>query len=265
MAVLAAGLLVTEHTSPRLLRPVHTAGLALAAPLHWTLALPGRGLRTGTAAFSSRRKIMQENQQLRVENLVTGGLLQTTAALRNENQELRRLLKARERLQDSLTVAKVISLSTAPSSHHLLLDQGAADGVRIGHAVLDAYGIMGQVIAVTPYTSRVLLITDGSHALPVQQMQRSGIRAVADGSGNPDQLQLRHITRTTDIRIGDVLLSSGLGQRFPAGYPVAEVTQVKDEPTAPFLTVHARPLARLWQSRLLLLASPTLPYDEAAP
>ncbi len=207
---------------------------------------------------------MQENQRLRTENLFANGRLQAAEALHSENRELRQLLKARERLQDNLTVAKVISLSSAPASHHLLLNQGAADGVQVGHAVLDAYGVIGQVVATTPYTSRVLLITDGSHALPVE-VRRNGIRAVADGEGRQDRLKLRHITHTADIQKGDILLSSGLGRRFPAGYPAAEVTEVEDDIAAPFLIVYARPLAHLWQSRLLLLAFPVLPYEKATP
>lgn len=262
--MLAIGLLTTEQSRPHALHPVHVIGLALAAPLHWTLALPGRGIRLGAEAFSNRSEIMQENQRLRMENLVSSGRLQSAQALHSENRELRQLLKARTRLQDNLTVARVISLSTAPTSHYLLLNQGTADGVRVGLAVLDADGVVGQVVATNPYSSRVLLVTDSSHALPVE-VQRSGMRAVVNGEGSRDRLTLRHITHTADIQKGDILLSSGLGGRFPAGYPAAEVTEVKNETAAPFLTVHARPLARLWQSRLLLLAAPVAPYEKAAP
>jgi len=118
--------------------------------------------------------------------------------------------------------------------------------------VLDARGLMGQVVELMPYTSRVLLLTDTTHSIPVQ-VNRNGLRAIASGTGNPERLELRHVADTADIKEGDLLVSSGLGQRFPAGYPVATVKEVIHDSGQPFAIVRAVPTAALNRSRYLLL------------
>ncbi|MCY1411219.1 rod shape-determining protein MreC [compost metagenome] len=122
----------------------------------------------------------------------------------------------------------------------------------LGQPVLDARGLMGQVVEVMPYTARVLLLTDTTHSIPVQ-VNRNGLRAIASGTGNPERLELRHVADTADIKEGDLLVSSGLGQRFPAGYPVATVKEVIHDSGQPFAVVRAVPTARLNRSRYLLL------------
>jgi rod shape-determining protein MreC len=111
---------------------------------------------------------------------------------------------------------------------------------------------MGQVVELMPYTSRVLLLTDTTHSIPVQ-VNRNGLRAIASGTGNPERLELRHVADTADIKEGDLLVSSGLGQRFPAGYPVATVKEVIHDSGQPFAIVRAVPTAALNRSRYLLL------------
>ena len=122
----------------------------------------------------------------------------------------------------------------------------------LGQPVLDARGLMGQVVELMPYTSRVLLLTDTTHSIPVQ-VNRNGLRAIASGTGNPERLELRHVADTADIKEGDLLVSSGLGQRFPAGYPVATVKEVIHDSGQPFAIVRAVPTAALNRSRYLLL------------
>ena len=122
----------------------------------------------------------------------------------------------------------------------------------LGQPVLDARGLMGQVVELMPYTSRVLLLTDTTHSIPVQ-VNRNGLRAIASGTGNPERLELRHVADTADIKVGDLLVSSGLGQRFPAGYPVATVKEVIHDSGQPFAIVRAVPTAALNRSRYLLL------------
>jgi rod shape-determining protein MreC len=124
--------------------------------------------------------------------------------------------------------------------------------VVLGQPVLDARGLMGQVVELMPYTSRVLLLTDTTHSIPVQ-VNRNGLRAIASGTGNPERLELRHVADTADIKEGDLLVSSGLGQRFPAGYPVATVKEVIHDSGQPFAIVRAVPTAALNRSRYLLL------------
>jgi rod shape-determining protein MreC len=149
-------------------------------------------------------------------------------------------------------VAELIGVSPNPLSHTVVINRGANEGVFEGQPLLDAFGLMGQVIEVSEHSSRVLLISDATHALPVQ-VNRNGVRAIAEGTGDLNRLRLRHVSNTTDIREGDLLVSSGLGKRFPVGYPVAEVESVVRDPGQAFATVIARPMARLDRSRHVLL------------
>jgi rod shape-determining protein MreC len=134
----------------------------------------------------------------------------------------------------------------------LLIDKGEKDGVFLGQPVLDARGLMGQVVEVMPYSARVLLLTDTTHSIPVQ-VNRNGLRAIASGTGNPERLELRHVADTADIKEGDLLISSGLGQRFPAGYPVATVKEVIHDTGQPFAIIRAEPTSALNRSRYVLL------------
>lgn len=133
-----------------------------------------------------------------------------------------------------------------------MIDKGENDGVFVGQPVLDASGLMGQVVEVMPYTARVLLLTDTTHSIPVQ-VNRNGLRAIAVGTGNPERLELRYVADTADIKEGDLLVSSGLGQRFPAGYPVATVKEVIHDSGQPFAVVRAVPTAKMNRSRYVLL------------
>jgi rod shape-determining protein MreC len=139
-----------------------------------------------------------------------------------------------------------------PFTHRIIINKGERDGVVLGQPVLDARGLMGQVVELMPYTSRVLLLTDSTHSIPVQ-VNRNGLRAIASGTGNPERLELRHVADTADIKEGDLLVSSGLGQRFPAGYPVATVKEVIHDSGQPFAIVRAVPTAALNRSRYMLL------------
>ena len=165
---------------------------------------------------------------------------------------LRELLSSSATMDDKVIVGELIGVDPNPYSHRILLDKGSRDGVFLGQPVLDARGLMGQVVEVMPYTSRVLLITDTSHAVPVQ-VNRNGLRAIANGLGLPESIELRHVADTADIKVGDLLVSSGLGQHFPAGYPVATVTEVNRDTGQPFAVVRAAPTAALNRSRHMLL------------
>jgi rod shape-determining protein MreC len=136
--------------------------------------------------------------------------------------------------------------------HQLVLDKGADASVYLGQPLIDARGLMGQVVEVSRFTSRVLLITDATHSVPVQ-VNRNGVRAIAEGTGSLDRLEIHHVAATTDIREGDLLVTSGLGQRFPIGYPVATVTGVERDPGQPFARIAARPTAALDRVRHVLL------------
>jgi len=162
------------------------------------------------------------------------------------------LLNSSALVNEKVEVAELIGVDPNPFTHRILINKGERDGVFLGQPVLDARGLMGQVVELMPYTSRVLLLTDTTHSIPVQ-VNRNGLRAIASGTGNPERLELRHVADTADIKEGDLLVSSGMGQRFPAGYPVATVNEVIHDSGQPFAIVRAIPTAALNRSRYMLL------------
>ena len=178
--------------------------------------------------------------------------MQKLAALTEQNVRLRELLNSSALVNEKVEVAELIGMDPNPFTHRIIINKGERDGVVLGQPVLDARGLMGQVVELMPYTSRVLLLTDTTHSIPVQ-VNRNGLRAIASGTGNPESLELRHVADTADIKVGDLLVSSGLGQRFPAGYPVATVKEVIHDSGQPFAIVRAVPTAALNRSRYLLL------------
>lgn len=204
--------------------------------------------------FATRAALRQENERLRQENLVLSGQLQQMADMTAENQRYRALLHSAEDIDETLLVAQVLAVTPDPDRHLLILDKGQRDGVAVGQPLLGAEGLMGQVVLAGASRSRALLITDAAHALPVQ-VSRNGVRGIAEGTGDLQRMVVRHIAATTDIVVGDLLVSSGLGGRFPPGYPVAEVVSIELLPGAAFATINARPLAALDRGRHVLIAS----------
>jgi rod shape-determining protein MreC len=225
---------------------------AVATPFYWVADVPSRLTGWGSDTFRSRETIMEENQRLKSETLLLTAKVQKLASLEAENVRLRELLNSSALLDDSVLVAELIGVSPDPLRHQIIINKGVNDGLYVGQPVIDALGLMGQIIEVGPVYSRALLITDSTHALPVQ-VNRNGVRSIAEGTGLLHELMLRHVAATTDIQVGDLLVSSGLGQRFPVGYPVGVVTEVTVDPGQPFATVKATPSAALNRSRYVLL------------
>jgi rod shape-determining protein MreC len=224
----------------------------LALPFYWLVDIPSRTLDWGRENLLTRATLLQENARLRSESLLLQGQVQQMAAQRAENIRLRALLNSTALLQDDVLVAELIGIAPDPTRHLVLLNKGSRDGVYVGQPLLDAAGLMGQVVEAGAHVSRVVLITDATHAIPVQ-VNRNGVRAIAEGIGRLDSLELRHVATTTDIRVGDLLVTSGLGRRFPAGYPVAVVAEVTRDPGQAFALVKATPSAALNRSRHVLL------------
>lgn len=195
---------------------------------------------------------MEDNDRLRRENLVLQGRSQQLASFEADNARLRALLNSTALLRDDVLVGEIIGVSPDPVRHQLVLDKGDEAAVYNGQALIDAKGLMGQVVEVSTTTSRVLLITDPTHSVPVQ-IDRNGVRAVAEGIGSLDQLAIHHVAATTDIRVGDLLITSGLGGRFPIGYPVALVSAVERNPGEAFAQITAAPTAALDRARHVLL------------
>ncbi len=234
------------------LKPVRSNLGMVLTPLYWLGDLPVRGWNTTLQMFSSRTDLLAENEQLRADTLLMQRRLQKLATLTEQNVRLRELLNSSALIDDRVLVAELIGVDPNPYTHRVLINKGSNSGVTLGQPVLDARGVMGQVIEVMPYSSRVLLITDSNHSVPVQ-VNRNGLRAIASGTGNLESIELRYVTDSADIREGDLLVTSGMGQRFPVGYPVAVVTEVQRNTGQSFARVQALPAATLNRSRYLLL------------
>lgn len=252
--LLSLALMTVDHRFHQL-EAARSALAWLLSPIQYLVDLPFRVSHWAGESLSLRRHLIEENHALREEQLRLQVRLQKLAALEQENARLRELLAASRRLPQRVGIAELLAVDLDPYRQEILLNKGAADGVFPGQPLADAGGIMGQVIQVYPHTATAMLISDPSHALPVQ-VNRSGVRTLAVGTGSPDLLELRHIPPSADVREGDVVSTSGLGRRFPPDYPVAEITRVERIPGEPFAVVQARPLATLDRSREVLLIWP---------
>lgn len=225
---------------------------SFSLPVYKLTELPSEMTRSLQAFLTSRESLREENARLRAEALVLHAKTQKLASLRAENLRLRELLNSSSHKEESVLVAEVVGLAADPSQHVFVIDKGRAEGVREGQAVIDAEGLIGQVIDVAYNHSRVMMVTDPTHALSIQ-VNRNGVRAIVEGTGLIDLLEISHVAATTDVKVGDLLISSGLGGRFPAGYPVARIAEVTIDPGEPFATVRARPLAQLDKTQFVLL------------
>lgn len=218
--------------------------------------------------LASRDQLELENRALRQELLLKNSELLMLGQYKQENARLRELLGSPLRQDEQKMVTQVISTVNDPYSDQVVIDKGSVNGVYEGQPVISDKGVVGQVVAVAKLTSRVLLICDATHALPIQVL-RNDIRVIAAGNGCTDDLQLEHLPANTDIRVGDVLVTSGLGGRFPEGYPVGVVSSVKLDTQRAYTVIQARPTAGLQRLRYLLLlwgadrngANPMTPED----
>ena len=205
--------------------------------------------------FATRRHLVQENRRLHEEHFYLSSRSQRFAALEQENARLRELLDSTSVLREQVIVADVLAIETTPSSRQVVVNKGLKHGVFVGQPLLDAHGVIGQITHVAPFSSTALLITDPRHALPVQ-VNRSGVRAIAVGGQVNDELTLSFVPMNADIEVGDLIVTSGLGQRFPSGYPVGRVNEVKLEPGESFARILIDPTAKVGHSREVLLVRP---------
>ena len=250
-------ILITVEANTRLLESVRSALSVVVAPVLFVADTPY--LMGGSVAdlFSTRRGLLQDKTQLERRVVELSHISQQFAALQAENARLRELLGSKSRLSGDVLVAELVSVEPTAVRHEVVVDKGSADGVYLGQAVIDAQGLFGQVVEVSPFVSRILQITDVRHAVPVE-VSRSGVKAIAAGTGQYGHLELENVPMTADLRQGDLLVSSGLGGRFPPGYPVGVVDSVHMEQTQVFAAVTAVPSATLDRSRHVLMV-----FDEA--
>ncbi len=221
-------------------------------PLQLVVDAPVRFWEWLGESTTSRNDLQLELGRLKAERLLTNARLQRLTALEAENARLRALLDARTRVRDEVRVAEIMAVDANPYEHNLVIDIGSRDGVYDGQAIVDADGVVGQVISTGVMTAQAVLISDTDHALPVE-VNRNGLRTIAVGTGEIDQLDLPFLPNNADIQTGDLLVTSGLGGAFPAGYPVAIVDRVERLPQEPFADVTATPSAALDQVREVML------------
>ncbi len=235
---------------------------SMVSPLLYLADSP-RQLADGVSEqLQSRSQLLDDNQKLEQQLFLLRSDLLRLNQLTQENERLRGLLGSPVQADSRKMVAEILAVDSDPFIHQVVIDRGERNGVFEGQPVVNDLGVVGQVVSVGKTTSRVLLITDLSHAVPVRVM-RNDIRAIASGSGNLDELTLKNIPRSADLQEGDMLVTSGLGGRFPMGYPVAQITKFSYEEGKAFAEVKARPLAALDRLRYLLLLWPA-PISEAA-
>lgn len=211
---------------------------------------------------STRNKLRIENSRLKEELLLTHVRMQRYSALEAENIRLRTMLEARTRVKNEVGVAGIMSVSANPFRHVLVIDKGQNEGVYDGQTMIDADGVVGQVIATDLFSAQAILISDPDHALPVE-INRNGLRTIAVGTGELDRLDLPLLPNNADIRVGDLLVTSGLGGAFPAGYPVATIDTITLIPQEPFASVSAKPTAKLNQVREIMLIWSISDEDDA--
>lgn len=244
-------LMILDHRTS-VLQPLRSFISIVTYPIYLVADAPQEVSQWFTEVTADEQTILEQNQDLKKEKMRLQARLQKLKALEAENLRLRNLLDSSFKVGERVLIAELSSVELDPYRQQIVISKGSRSGVFKGQPVLDANAVMGQVVSTSPLHSTVMLITDASHALPVQVL-RNGLRTVAVGTGNIDSLNLPFLARNADIVQGDQLVTSGLGGIFPPGYPVATVTSVTQEPGQHFATISAEPLAHLDRAREVLL------------
>lgn len=258
LAVVLMALDQHNHYVPQ----IRGLALYLVEPVYHVVEWPVRAARNVFGQFQSRRSLRHDNEALKQQLLKQQGALQRFEALVEENRRLRSLIEGAEGQTFEFQFAELVGVELDPFSHKVVVNKGALDNVQIGQAVIDGTGVMGQVEDVRPHFSTIRLISDPNHALPVQ-INRTGLRTVAFGSGETGALKMPGVPRQADVREGDLVVTSGLGKRFPGGYPVATISRINREEGQTFMLVEALPLAALDRGReVLLIRTPNSQDDQ---
>ena len=263
LAIASIALMVADQRYDQISR-IRAWLTAAAYPVQIGVDLPFRAWDWLSGSIADRSRLRQDNLELTARLRLANLQLQRFAAIEDENRRLRDMRENSAGVADRVLVASILNVDLDPFRHRVLVDKGAREGVFKGQAVLDAEGIFGQVAQVHAETAEVILITDAEHAIPVQS-NRSGLRTIAVGTGDSARLSLPFVTGESDLKAGDLLISTGIGGVFPRGYPVAAVTRVDRTPAATFALVDARPTARLDRNREVLLVWFTAPVPPVEP
>jgi rod shape-determining protein MreC len=242
----------------------------VAYPVQIAVASPFEGWHWFRDSVTTRDALRADKTKLEAELRLAQFRLQRYEALEAETQRLRALRENAAGVTDRFLVGDVMNLDLDAFRERVLVDKGASDGIYVGQAVLDSGGVFGQVARVGQLTSEVILVSDAAHAIPVQ-INRNGLRTVAVGTGDTNRLKLPYLPTSADVVVGDLLVTSGLGGGFPAGYPVGTIAEVKRDPAQSLADVDVKPAAALDRSRELLFvwlkpqATESLPPLKAAP
>jgi rod shape-determining protein MreC len=271
-SLLAIGLMIVDKRYDHLGK-IRRALSIVAYPVQLAVASPFEGWAWLRESFTTREALRTDKTKLEDELRIAQFRLQRYEALEAESRRLRELRDSTAGIGARFVIGDIMDVDLDAFRERVLVDKGARDGVYVGQAVLDAGGVFGQVARVDQLTCEVILISDAAHAIPVQ-VNRNGLRTVAVGTGNLNRLKLPYISTAADIIKGDLLVSSGLGGGFPAGYPVGTVVDVKRDPAQSLADVVVNPAAALDRSRELMFvwvtpaptpATPAAPPLTAAP
>jgi len=233
-------------------------------PLRYVINLPAQFAVWTDESLSSHSSLLDENNELKEQQLRALVSLQKLSILEKENERLRKMLSARSKVGQLVLVAELLSVDLDPYKQQVIINKGTLKQIYIGQPIIDAWGVMGQIIHTSKYSATAMLISDPSHAIPVQ-VNRNGLRSTAFGTGNSQKLELRYIPQNAEIEIGDLIVTSGLGERFPPNYPVGRITEVERPAGETFARVIAEPVAHLDSSREVLLVWHNPPVEEKEP
>lgn len=252
LLVLLSVILMTVDRQAGHLDRVRSGVAVLVYPVRAAVDVPHSAWEWLSTALASRADLLHENENLKQQLLELSVAQQQLASLAQENERLRKLLESSQRVEQSVQVASLLRADLDPFRHRVTLNRGSESRVKEGMAILDAEGVVGQVTLASFGSSEAILITDPGHAIPVE-INRNGVRTVALGTGALDRLELPFLPNSADIREGDLLVSSGLGGRFPRGYPVATVSAIRRDPGQAFAEITATPIAHLDRIHEVLL------------
>jgi rod shape-determining protein MreC len=267
--LLALGLIIFDKRYDHLGK-IRRALSFVAYPVQLAVASPFEGWHWFRESVSTRDSLRADKARLEADLRVAQFRLQRYEALEAESQRLRALRENTADVADRFIVGDIMDVDLDAFRERVLVDKGASQGVFVGQAVLDSGGVFGQVARIEQYTSEVILISDPAHAIPVQ-INRTGLRTVAVGTGDTSRLKLPYLPTSADVQVGDLLVTSGLGGGFPVGYPVGTVARVRRDPAQSLAEVEVRPAAALDRSRELMLvwlkpgSVPTATTATAAP
>jgi rod shape-determining protein MreC len=228
---------------------------SMVSPLQYLATAPKQMMNWATENVVTRQQLVADNQQYKMNELLFNEQALQLDIIKKENERLRALLASPLRGDAKKMVAEILSVDSDPYTHQVVINRGASDGVYEGQAVIDEQGIVGQILHVGANSSRVLLITDVTHGVAVR-INRNGVRLIATGVGVIERLTHNHVQHSTDIREGDLLVTSGLGGKFPEGYPVSVVTTVLQDESRPFARIQSQPVANIDRLRYVLLLWP---------